>query len=153
MKAGLKLGQSAEINILVIKDTRYEFAGEAVHDLYSTSDLVHHIESAAHKCLIPFLEENEAGMVSHVELSHLSLTVPGMSVRVKATVSEIRDKKIVCDVEACNTRGKIARGTVTLSITEKLWLENKKKELSLITQLASENFQVANEKSNTTLNN
>ncbi len=62
-------------------------------------------------------------MVSHVEVSHMTLTVIGMTVRVKATVSEIRDKKIVCDVEAFNTRGKIARGTVSLSITERTWLE------------------------------
>jgi len=147
MKAGLEIGQSAEIDILVTKDMRTEFVGETVHDLYSTSDLVNHIEWAARKCLMPFLDTNEEGMVSHVEVSHLTLTVTGMSVRVKATVSEIRDKKIVCDVEAFNTRGKIARGTVTQSIIERTWLENKMKELSLINQLARQNFQVATEQS------
>ncbi len=147
MKAGLAIGHTAEIDILVTKDMRPEFVGEAVHDLYSTSDLVNHIEGAAHKCLRPFLETTEEGMVSHVEVSHLTLTVTGMSVRVKATVSEIRDKKIVCDVEAFNTRGKIARGTVTLSITERGWLENKMRELSLINELAKQNLQVATEQS------
>jgi predicted thioesterase len=143
MKAGLEIGQSAEINILVTKDMRTEFIGETVHDLYSTSDLVNHIEWAARKVLIPFLETNEESMVSHVEVSHLTLTVTGMSVRVKATVSEIRDKKIVCDVEAYNTRGKIARGTVTQSVIEKTWLENKMKELSIINQLAGQNYSVS----------
>lgn len=142
MKAGLEIGQSAEIDLLVTKDMRTEFVGETVNDLYSTSDLVNHIEWAARKVLIPFLELNEEGMVSHVEVSHLTLTVTGMNVRVKATVSEIRDKKIVCDVEAYNTRGKIARGTVTQSVIEKTWLANKMKELSIINQLSSQNYQV-----------
>jgi fluoroacetyl-CoA thioesterase len=147
MKAGLEIGQSAEIDILVTKDMRTEFVGESVHDLYSTSDLCNQIEWAARKCLMPFLETTEESMVSHVEISHLALTVTGMNVRVKATVSEIRDKKIVCVVEAFNTRGKIARGTVTQSIIERTWLENKMKELSLINQLALQNFQVAAEQS------
>lgn len=136
MKSGLAIGQTAEFEILVTKDMRAEFVGVAVHELYSTSDLVNHIEWAARKILIPYLESHEEGMVSHVEVSHLTLTVPGMKVRVKAIVSEIRDKKIVCDVEAFNTRGKIARGTVTQSIIEKSWLDKKMKELSIINQLS-----------------
>lgn len=136
MKSGLAIGQAAEFEILVTKDMRAEFVGVTVHELYSTSDLVNHIEWAARKVLIPYLESYEESMVSHVEVSHLTLTVPGMTVRVKATVSEIRDKKIVCDVEAFNTRGKIARGTVTQSIIEKSWLDKKMKELSIINQLS-----------------
>ncbi|HEY9679435.1 MAG TPA: hypothetical protein V6C76_15615 [Drouetiella sp.] len=145
MKAGLHVGHSEEIDILVTKDMRAEFLLETVGDLYSTSSLVNHIETAARRVLKPFLEDNEQGMVSHLDISHLTLTVAGMYVKVKATVSEIRDTKIVCDVEASNTRGKVARGVVTITVADKTWLENKIKEMSIINSLAQQNYQIANE--------
>ncbi len=107
-----------------------------MHDLYSTYTLVHHMEWAARKTILPYLENNEHGIGYHVEVSHLALTLPGMKVRIKATVSDYHDNKVTCDVEAYNSRGKIARGAMTQAIVDKAWLERKMKELSLIHQLS-----------------
>lgn len=136
MKPGLKIGQAAEVEITVEPDAVAAFEGETVHKLYSTSSLVHEMEWAARRTILPYLEEHEEGMGFHVEVSHLAMTLPAMKVRVKATVTHLRDNKVVCDVEAFNSRGKIARGTVTQAIVEKSWLDKKIKELTLIHQLA-----------------
>ena len=136
MKPGLKTGQIAEIEVEISNAMLANFDGRPVHNLYSTSALVNHMEWVARKVILPFLEEHEEVMNSHVEVSHLTLSLPGMKVRVKASISEIRDKKIVCDIEAFNSRGKIARGSITQSLIEKQWLDRKMKELSIINQLA-----------------
>lgn len=137
MKPGLKIGDSAEIEIKVTRDMRAAFGGITVHELFSTSSLVHHMEWAARKVLEQYLESDEEAMGYHVEVTHLMLTLIDMSVRVKATVTEIREKRIVCEVEAFNLRGKIARGLVTQSLVEKEWLDKKMKEMSVVNQIAS----------------
>jgi predicted thioesterase len=136
MKPGLKIGQTAEIEVEISDTMLANFDGRPVHNLYSTSALVNQMEWVARKAILPYLEEHEEVMNSYVEVSHLTLSLPGMKVRVKAVVSEIRDKKIVCDIEAFNSRGKIARGSITQSLIEKQWLDRKMKELSIINQLA-----------------
>jgi len=136
MKPGLQTGQTAEIEVEISNTMLANFDGRPVHNLYSTSALVNHMEWVARKVILPYLEEHEEVMNSYVEVSHLTLSLPGMKVRVKAVVSRIRDKKIVCDIEAFNSRGKIARGSITQSLIEKQWLDRKMKELSIINQLA-----------------
>lgn len=138
MKAGLKVGQTAEIEITVEQEMRAQFEGQTVHLLFSTSSLVHQMEWVARKTILPYLETHEEGMGAQVDVSHLMLTPVGMKVKLRATVSEIRDRKIVCEVEAYNVRGKIARGTITQVIVEKSWLINKMKELTVIEHIAKD---------------
>lgn len=146
MKAGLKIGQTAEADIVVSREMFATFGGQTVHELYSTASLVQHMEWVARKIIVPYLEPHEEGMGFHVEVSHLALTLPGMNVRLKATVSDIRENKIVCDVEAFNLRGKLARGTVTQAIIQKEWLERKTRELQIINQLAEQSQSVSHHK-------
>ena len=137
MKSGLMKGQSAELEITVTPDMEAQFGGQLVHPLYSTSALVHHMEWAARKTILPYLEEHEEGMGSHVEVSHLMLTPTGMNIKIKAVVSDIRDHRIECEVEAFNSRGKVARGTIVQTVVEKKWLEQKVREFTVINGIAA----------------
>lgn len=138
MKAGLKEGQTADLEITVDKDMLAAFGGSLVHELYSSSALIHHMEWVARKTILPYLEDHEEGMGCHINISHRMLTLPSMKVRLKATVIDVRDNKVECEVEAFNARGKIARGTVVQSIVNKSWLEKKIKEMSVIANIAKE---------------
>lgn len=138
MKPGLQIGQTAEIEITVEPEMRAQFEGQTVHHLFSTSSLVHQMEWVCRKIILPYLEPHEEGMGAQVDVSHLMLTPVGMKVKLKATVAEIRENKIVCEVEAYNVRGKIARGTITQAIVEKAWLANKMKELTVIEHIAKD---------------
>ncbi|HEY9759439.1 MAG TPA: hypothetical protein V6C97_30050 [Oculatellaceae cyanobacterium] len=139
MKPGLHSGHSTEKEVTVTRDMLAIFDGQDVNDLYATSALVHNIEQVCHSLLHPILEPHEQAVTSYIEISHLMLTVTGMKVKLKATAVEIRDNKIVCEIEAHNMRGKIAKGTVTQVIVEKPWLDKKVKEMSIINSLSSEN--------------
>lgn len=142
MKPGLTVGQTAEVEITVTEDMHAAFAGQTVHELYSTSALVHDMEWAARKLIVPYLDDDEEAMGSHVEVSHLMLTLVGMKVRIRATISDIRDRKIVAEVEAFNMRGKIAKGTVTQALIDKSWLDKKMKEMSIVHQLAAQQAEL-----------
>jgi fluoroacetyl-CoA thioesterase len=138
MKPGLAIGQTHTIEIEVTPDMVAYFEGKLVHNLYSTSVLAHHMELAARRLLVPFLSSNEESMGCNFEISHLAMTLPGMRVTIEATVVEIRDNKIVANIEASNIRGKLARGTVTQAIIDKGWLQNRMKEISVIHNITSE---------------
>ena len=136
MKPGIAVGHKAEAEVSVTDDMTVLFEGERIHDLYSTSALVHDMELVARRLLAEHMEEGEESMVYHADVSHLSMTLPGMTVKLTATVCEIRDNKIVAEVEATNVRGRIARGTITLAVVEKGWLDNRMKEIAIINSLA-----------------
>jgi len=138
MKPGLAIGQTQTIEIEVTPNMVAYFEGKLVHNLYSTSVLTHHMELATRRLLVSFLEANEESVGCNFEIAHLAMTLPGMSVQVEATIVEIRDNKVVANIEASNIRGKIARGTVTLAIVDKGWLQNRMKEISVIHNIASE---------------
>lgn len=143
MKPGIREGQTAELEVTIERAHLAEFGGETVHDLYSTSALIHHMEWAARKTILPYLEDHEEGMGCHINVSHRMLTLPGMKVRLKATVTDVRDSKVECEVEAFNSRGKIARGTIVQAIVDKSWLEKKVREMSVIQNINKESDPLA----------
>jgi len=142
MKPGLEIGQSTNLEIDVSWDMIVRYEGKIVHELYSTSVLVHHMELSARKLIWPFLDDTEECMGCHIEVSHLAMTIPGMTVNITGTIADIRDNKVVVDIEASNLRGKIAKGTVTHAIIDKAWLQGRMKELGVIQNIAT-NSQVA----------
>jgi predicted thioesterase len=141
VKPGLQKGQTAQVEITVTPDMSAHFEGHTVHPLYSTSSLIHHMEWTCRKTILPYLEPEEEGMGLHVDVSHLMLTPIGMNVKIKATITEVRDNRVVAEVEAHNWRGKVARGTITQAIVKKQWLENKINEMTVIDQLVKEDQQ------------
>ncbi len=142
MKTGLQVGQSAQIEVNVTPDMVAAFEGTVVHELYSTSALIHHMELAARKTILPYLENHEEGMGCHVDVHHTMFTPEGMKVRITATVSAIKDTKVECEVEAFNGRGKIAKGIIVQSIVQKSWLEKKIREMEVVDGIVREQHPV-----------
>lgn len=137
MKPGLAIGQTTTIELEVSWDMIVRYEGKIVHELYSTSALVHHMELSARKLIWPYLDDSEECMGCHVDVSHLAMTLPGMKVTIISKIADIRENKIEVEVEASNIRGKIARGTVTHAVIEKAWLQNRMKEISVIQNIAA----------------
>ncbi|HEY9792368.1 MAG TPA: hypothetical protein V6D22_18345 [Candidatus Obscuribacterales bacterium] len=132
MKPGLKKGQTAELDFVVTQAMFAQFDGKVVHELLSTSALLHQMEFAARKTILPYLENHEEGMGAHTDVHHMMLTPEGVCVHVKAEVTEIRDNKVECEVEASNFRGKVAKGTIVQAIVDRAWLDKKMKEMELV---------------------
>lgn len=155
MKPGLKIGQTASAEFVVTPEMFAQFGGQVVHELLSTSSLVHEMEWAARQTILPYLEAHEEGIGARVDVQHLMLTPAGVTVNISACVSGIRDNKVECEVEASHFRGKIARGTVVQVIVEKSWLQRKKHEMEVVEgiiehngTLEHTNMDMSNRKSN-----
>ncbi len=111
MKPGLAIGTRDEVVVEVTEQMCPAFDGVIVHRVYSTWSLAHHMELAARKVLVPYLEEHEEGLGTHLTVDHLSLTPVGKTVRVVAEVSEVGSDRVVCDVSAYDGDRLIARGS------------------------------------------
>jgi predicted thioesterase len=125
MKSGLQPGQTAQIEFQVDPVMSPQFAGKVVHRLLSTTALGHQMEWAARQTILPYLEEHEEGIGARLLVHHHLLTPVGMTVKVTARVTSVKDNKVDCDIEACTTAGVIATGTVLQAIVARTWIEEK----------------------------
>lgn len=110
MKPTLALGNTAEVKVMVTPDMCPAFDGIAVHHVYSTWSMAHHMELAARKVLAPHLEAHEEGIGSHLSIDHLAPTPLGCEVRVVAEAVEIGPTTLVCAVTAYHGDRVVGRG-------------------------------------------
>lgn len=113
MKAGFVRGIVREVIVQVTEDMCPAFDGIVVHRCYSTWSLVHHMEIAARKVLVDFLEDHEEGIGAHVSVDHLSPCPLGHTARVCAELVEVthdRHIRVICDVSAFDGDRLLAQG-------------------------------------------
>ncbi len=123
MKPELRPGVTAEIEVPVTEDMCPAFDGVVVHRVYATWSLAHHMEIAARKVLVPYLEEHEEGIGTHLTIDHLAPSPVGKTVRVVATCSQVDHKRVVCDVVAYESGRVIGRGQQIQRVLPKAVLE------------------------------
>ena len=113
MKPGFVPGIVREITATVTEDMCPAFDGVIVHRCYSTWSLVHHMEIAARKVLVEYLEPHEEGIGAHVSADHLAPCRLGQNVTVRAELTEVSNDhhpRVVCELTAwCGSR-LLARG-------------------------------------------
>lgn len=61
----------------------------------------------------PYLEAEEEAVGFEIKLRHLAPTKAGDEVKLTATLVKKDRKKLVCEIEAENSNGKICSGTQT----------------------------------------
>lgn len=105
MKPGLNLGQRYEFSVIVTEAMQARFGDVLVHPLYSTASMITHMEWAARQHILPYLEPGEEGVGYHIDVKHLKPTPLGATVRVAATVSELKPNRVSCQVEAWQEAG------------------------------------------------
>lgn len=120
MRAGLHSGVAATIKIIVRPDmvATFEEIGPA-HPVYSTWNLVRHMEEASRKLILPFLEPEEEAVGHAVEVVHLAPTLVGRHVEVTAYLARVDGRQIVCDVVAHSGHLLIGRGKTIQILTTK----------------------------------
>lgn len=117
MKALPAPGTEAVTEFTVGPDMYPAFEGRVVHEVLGTAALVHQMEWAARKVLLPVLEPGEEGVGTHVSVRHLAPAFPGERVTVRARALEgATSRELVCQVEAFTDRTRIGEGTVGQAI-------------------------------------
>ncbi len=123
MRPGLDPGVFHELTATVTDDMCPHFDGKLVHRVYSTWSLVHHMELAGRRVLVPHLEPHEEAVGGGISVRHRSPAIVGSDVRVRATVKSLVRGRLLCDTHAwCGTR-LLADGEFVQVIMEKRVLE------------------------------
>ncbi len=100
MKDAFEPGVVREIEVVVTEDMCPAFDGVVVHRVYSTWSMVHHMELAARRLLVDYLEADEEGIGTRIAVDHCSPAPVGTRVRVRAELTELRNNRVVCRVTA-----------------------------------------------------
>ena len=93
-------GMAFEESRIVGKEDTAEFHGSGDLPVYATPSMVALMEYAAKELVKPLLAEGETTVGTRMEISHLKATPVGNEVRAKATLREIRGRKVSFTIEA-----------------------------------------------------
>jgi predicted thioesterase len=120
MRAGLVPGVEAEVLITVTADmlARFEDLG-LVHPVYSTWNMIKHMELASRKVILPYLEPDEDAVGFGVSVTHRAPTPAGATVVARARLERIDGNQIVCAVAAYNERTLVGDGTTIQMLVPK----------------------------------
>lgn len=127
---GLEIGRKEKIQITVSERMFAAFEGEVVHPVYSTVAMTYHMEWVSRKIILPYLNANEEGMGAAVKIKHTSAAPFGSTIIITATVTELRDNKVITNVVAENEQGTVGLGEVIQVILLKDTIKTKWKEAS-----------------------
>ena len=100
MKATMQVGNTAFNAFTVTQQMQPCFQSTVIHPICSTWDMAHQFEIAARKTLEPHLEDGEQGIGSFLSIDHLKPAPVGVTVDITATVTEIDESTVVCEMTA-----------------------------------------------------
>lgn len=88
-------------------------------DVFATGYMVALMEWACVKAMLPFMEEGEGSLGTHVNVSHTAPTPPGFTITVTATLTRIEGRRLWWDVAAHDGIDEIGRGTHERAVISK----------------------------------
>jgi predicted thioesterase len=111
MKA-VKIGAKGTATVEVgAEHTAHHYGNEGVKVL-ATPFLTVMFEHAASEVLFPALEESEISVGTWISVKHLKPTPPGVTVTCTATLTEIRGRKYLFEVEVKDPEELVAEGHI-----------------------------------------
>ncbi len=123
MRPGLQIGAAASVKVVVRPDmvAAFEELG-ATHLVYSTWNLVRHMEEASRKLILPYLDDDEDTIGHAVDVVHLSPALVGRHVEATAYLAALDGRRIVCDVTTHCQHRLIGRGRTVQMLVSRAWL-------------------------------
>lgn len=100
-------GITAQITRTIAKEDTAEKVKSGSLPVLATPVLSAAMEEAAVKALAPFLSGHETTVGGSISLIHKAPTLPGHTITVTATVTEVRGKKISFHITASDENGDI----------------------------------------------
>ncbi len=109
--AEIPIGTALEESLLVTPDLAVDFMGIEEARVLGTPHMIGHLERTARNTLLPYLEPGYDTVGTVVNVAHLAATPVGMSVRFRAEVLSVEDRRVNFKVEAFDEVEKIGEGT------------------------------------------
>lgn len=120
MKPGVA-SASYEFETPVTPEMAATLDGRLLHPVYSTFWMAYHAEVAARLAIEPYFEDGENAVGGVVEVRHEAMAAVGDTVRISASVVEVKGRKIVCEIEVHSRSCRIGAGRqvqITMEDTE-----------------------------------
>ena len=103
-------GAVHEVSLTVPLEQTADAMGNRGVKVFATPFLIGLLENAANGVIAPSLAPGASTVGTMVEMRHLAATPVGMAVRAKATLLETDGRRYLFQVEAWDTKEKIAEG-------------------------------------------
>ena len=107
----ITVGMKGEVSTFVEREDTALEVGSGSLLVYSTPCMVALMEGAACEALEGVLPEDKTSVGTELNISHLSATPVGMSVRAEAEITAVDGIMITFHVTAYDEKGKIGEGT------------------------------------------
>lgn len=117
MKQSLVAGLSTTRTFNVDRERTIGFMGEAAR-VYATPMLVRDVELACREFLLGHLDPGEDSVGTRVELDHIAPTLLGMTVRIEASVAEVKGRAVTFEVTGSDGIDTICRGRHTRFVVD-----------------------------------
>ncbi len=108
--AEIPIGTVHEETLLVTSELAVDFMGIEEARVLGTPHMIGHMERTARLALLPYLEPGYDTVGTLVNIAHLAATPLGMSVRFRAEVLSVEDRRVTFKVEAFDEVEKIGEG-------------------------------------------
>lgn len=107
LEAGIKGNQEVKVT-----DENTALAmGSGTLKVFATPSMIALMEKTAWESVSPYLEEGSGTVGTHLDVSHLSATPLGMTVRCESELIQVDGRKLVFKVAAYDDGGLIGQGT------------------------------------------
>lgn len=100
-------GLHTEIEHLVTEQETAASYGSGLVPVLSTPHLIALMEGAAQAAVASYLAEGQTTVGTHVNMRHLAATPVGMKVHIKATLTEVKGRRLHFSIEAFDEVEKI----------------------------------------------
>lgn len=106
----ISIGLTGQAQTAVTEEKTARAVGSGSLPVFATPLMAALMEEAAHTSLAPFLEPGQSSVGIRLEISHLSATPVGMTVRAESRVTAVDGRTITFQVRAFDGAGLIGEG-------------------------------------------
>ena len=108
---GITIGLKGGAETLCEREDTAREVGSGDLLVYATPCMVALMEGAAYESIAPYLAEGESSVGTKMDVTHLSATPVGMSVRAESVVTAVEGRKVTFSITAYDEAGEIGRAT------------------------------------------
>jgi fluoroacetyl-CoA thioesterase len=107
----IPVGATGQQKVLVTPEIAVDFLGLEGARVLGTPFMIGLMEMTARNTIKTFLDEGFDTVGTEVNVRNLAATPLGMSVTFSAEILEVKDRRVLCKVEAFDEREKVGEGT------------------------------------------
>lgn len=106
----MEIGIKGRAEVTVSYDNTAAKVGSGDQLVFATPWMIGLMEEAAQSSILPYLEEGQASVGTHLDVSHDAATPIGMKVWAESELVAIEGRKLIFAVEAFDECGSIGKG-------------------------------------------